>query len=84
MIVQCCLDHKTDAGTAEVHAQEKAPSGKSSTSSEEDEVLKTKTGIPVNYESKSEQNQEKQAKPVIPGLGVYSDSSDSEASSSET
>lgn len=70
--------------TAEVHAQENVPSGKSSTTSEEGEVLKSKTGTPVNYETKSEQYQEKQAKPVIPGLGVYSDSSDSETSSIES
>ena len=84
MIVQFCVDHKTDVCTSEVHAQEKVPSGKSSTSSEEDEVVKNKTGTSANYETKSEQNQDKQAKPVIPGLGVYSDSSDSEASSSES
>lgn len=71
-------------GTSEVHAQEKVPSRKSSASSEEDEVLKSKTGTPANCETKTEQNQEKQAKQVIPGLGVYSDSSDSEASSSES
>ena len=70
--------------TADFRGQEKVPSGKSSSSSEGHEVLKSKTGIPVNYETKSEQYQEKQAKPVIPGLGVYSDSSDSEASSSES
>ena len=70
--------------TSELHAQEKVPSGKSSTSSEEDEVLKSKTDTPSNYETKSDQNQDKQAKPVIPGLGVYSDSSDSDASSSES
>ena len=70
--------------TSEGHAQEKEPSGKSSTSAGEDKVLKNKTATPVNYETKSEQNQEKQAKQVIPGLGVYSDSSDSEASSSDS
>lgn len=70
--------------TSEGHAQEKVTSGKSTTSSGEDKVLKSKTATPVNNETKSEQNQEKQAKQVIPGLGVYSDSSDSEASSSES
>ena len=70
--------------TSEGHAQEKVPSGKSTTSSGEDKVLKSKTATLVNHETKSEQNQEKQAKQVIPGLGVYSDSSDSEASSSES
>lgn len=78
------LDQKKDVSTSEELAQEKVPSGKSSTSSEEDEVLKIKTGVATNYETKYEQNQDKQAKPVIPGLGVYSDSSDSEASSSES
>ena len=84
LVLQSCLDHKPDVYTSEVHVQEKLPSGKSSTSSEEDEVLKSETGTPANYETKSDQNQDKQAKPVIPGLGVYSDSSDSEASSSES
>ena len=71
-------------GTSEGHAQEKVPSGKSSTSLGEDKVLKSKNSSAVNCETKCEQNQEKQAKQVIPGLGVYSDSSDSEASSSES
>lgn len=64
------------------------PSRKSSTSLEEDElkeeILKSRTDTATKYETKPEHNQEKQAKQVIPGLGVYSDSSDSEASSSES
>lgn len=55
-------------------------SEKSNPSSEDDEEPSTAT----RPEIKSEQNQEKQAKQVIPGLGVYSDSSDSETSSSES
>ena len=35
-------------------------------------------------ENKIEHKQEQQQKPVIPGLGAYSDSSDSEASSSDS
>lgn len=77
-------NHETDVRISEGHAQEKVSSRKSTTSSGEDIVLKSKTATPINYETKSEQNQEKQAKQVIPGLGVYSDSSDSEASSSES
>lgn len=74
--------YETDVCTSEGHAQEKVPSGKSTTSSGEDRVLKSRTATPLNYES--EQNQEKQTQLVIPGLGIYSDSSDSEASSSES
>lgn len=77
------LDHETR--TSELHALEKEHSRKSSTSLEEDEekeeLLRNRTDIATKYETKSEQNQEKQAKQVIPGLGVYSDS---ESSSSES
>ena len=75
--------------TSGAKEQEKEPSRKSSTSLEEDDakeelLSKNRTDTTTKYETKSEQKQEKQAKQVIPGLGVYSDSSDSEASSSDS
>ena len=62
--------------------QEKSASKESNTSLREDEI--TVQSLPNRTENKPECNQVKQEKPVIPGLGVYSDSSDSEASSSDS
>ena len=63
-------------------------SEKSSTSSEEGELKKlftNRTDTATNSETKSElTRQEMQEKQVIPGLGAYSDSSDSETSSDES
>ena len=64
-------------------------SEKSSTSSEEGELKKelftNRTDTATNCETKSElTRQEKQEKQVIPGLGAYSDTSDSESSSDES
>jgi len=62
--------------------QEKVTLTENSTSLAEDEI---KDKIITNRtENKTESNQAKQEQSVIPGLGVYSDSSDSESSASDS
>ena len=76
-------DHKsvtTDQDKNE--RQEKVTLTENSTSLAEDEI---KDKIITNRtENKTESNQAKQEQSVIPGLGVYSDSSDSESSASDS
>lgn len=61
---------------------EKGASREPNTSLREDEI--TEQSLPNRTANRPKHSQVKQEKPVIPGLGVYSDSSDSEASSSDS
>lgn len=71
-------DHDKDGN----NEQEKGASKEPNTSLREDEI--TEQSLPNRTENRPKHSQLKQEKPVIPGLGVYSDSSDSEASSSDS
>lgn len=70
------------------HEERNIRSEKSSASAEEDDLKKrpfaNRTDSASKCETKSGINQEKQEKQVIPGLGAYSDSSDSDSSSDES
>lgn len=74
--------------TSETHEERNIRSEKSSASAEEDDLKKrpfaNRTDSASKCETKSGINQEKQEKQVIPGLGAYSDSSDSDSSSDES
>ena len=79
VIVYSFLDDKTVTTDKEKNEeQKKETTNKPDTSLSRNEI---KDQLSTNRtENKTDYNQEKQEKPVIPGLGVYSDSSDSEAS----
>lgn len=72
--------------TSETHEERNIRSEKSSASAEEDDLrpFVNRTDSASKCETKSGINQEKQDKQVIPGLGAYSDSSDSDSSSDES
>ena len=74
--------------TSETHEERNIRSEKSSASVEEDDLKKrpfaNRSDSASKCETKSGINQKKQEKQVIPGLGAYSDSSDSDSSSDES
>ena len=77
-IIQCFSDHTAVGNNQE---NENASAKQRHTSLVEN---KTTDQLPANEaKTKTEQNQEGKQTPVIPGLGIYSDSSDSDTSDSD-
>lgn len=77
-----------EKSTSEILGEKNITSHKSSTSSEEDDLKKKHFANRIDNVTKSKTksgiNQEKQEIQVIPGLGAYSDTSDSDSSSNES